>query len=456
MAKVSVYGQTRGPHERPNQPDKEGIKEHDGTPLGQYGHPEYVPIEISTKEFDSDNPRFFRLRASICEDEQSTFPFASAYSRCGFLLGTNDSPTGEDANATKYFYTSIHPEGEDTDYHSVEKCGFSADISRWIFGKAAELELKVEEKRDTNQHVRLIVRPFFPEDIDTIKMRLEIIALDRGECQINTWIHDVKFVKNQSARRSTPLNEWYKEVGAFNWTGDGSSVHPKQLHSSFALRDTITTHIRLNKKLNIAYIGPDTTENLRTVIRTLSEMQTATKFDVNLYVIFHEKWDVAKAINPFEHTPLCLSNTPDWLQLQGIGMADLIDEDNTLNTSKRFPKGDPELQKAFLKSPAVDIVLATYVTPWSIGYDEMSRINYQKVIEILMKEHTKLITVDPGRKEYCVVSQPPEGTNARKDMNEFYKTRLNLRGNPIIWNDDANDGDEQISTYMWERVSDGK
>ena len=52
-----------------------------------------------------------------------------------------------------------------------------------------------------------------------------------------------------------------------------------------------------------------------------------------------------------------------------------------------------------------------------------------------MCDETKLITIDPGKKEY-VLSLPPDGTS-KNDLHDFYEKRMKLNGSQIIWNNES-------------------
>lgn len=452
MARVLVCGERRGPYEIPNRPSRPFV--HGGIPLGQYGSMESIPIKITTQKLTDGNLTSIRVHARFMTAEDDNFGLIEGYSRCGFLLGMHDSPTGEDANAIEYFPTSILPTDGRNEYQRVNRCGFDACISQWKFGKSAELKLRVNESgKNSEQSIRLFVRPFYPKDIDEISIQLTITA-QNGHKKETVADHSITFQKDRYAESTVmDQNEWYRDLGAFNWKGEGSSIHPKQLHTSHALKKTIREHFPKKKAIKIAYIGPDTTENLRTVIRTLAEIRKERKFKSMIYIIYDEKWDIPK-LNPFANTPLDLSKTPPWLEIQGIEMSDL--QEGELAKSLDFPNADANIQTAFVEEPKTHITLATYVSPWSIGTDEESRIRYESVIDKTMGAETKLITIDPGKREYCVLSLPPDATS-KNDLHDFYEKRMKLNGSQIIWNNETQPDETggelppQINAYLWER-----
>jgi len=452
MAKVWICGERRGPYAIPNRPANPLSR--DGISYGNYGAIESIPITIKTEKLNDKTLTSIRVLARFIRAENDTYGFIEGYSRCGFLLGVHDSPTGEDANAIEYFPTSILPVDGDGEYDLVNECGFDTCISQWKFGKSAELKLRVNEfGTNSEQSVRLFVRPFFPIDFDELDLELTVTGQHHHRREIIAQ-HTIKFRKDNYAETTlADQNEWYRDLGAFNWSGDGSSIHPKQLHTSYAIRKTILEHFSSRKSIDIAYIGPDTTENLRTVIRTLTELRKQKKFKANIYIIYDENWDIPK-LNPFAGTPLDLSNTPKWLTIQGIEMSDL--QNGVISKSMDFPNSDEAIQTAFIEKPMTDIALATYVSPWSIGTDEESRIRYECVIDKTMGVKTKLITIDPGKKEYCVLSLPPDGTS-KNDLHDFYQKRMKLHGSEIIWNNNTQTDDTgedlppQINAYLWER-----
>ena len=259
MARVFVCGERRGPFEIPNRPGRQFV--HGGINLGQYGSMESIPLKITTEKLNDGKLTSIRVHARFLTPEDDKIGLIEGYSRCGFLLGMHDSPTGEDANAIEYFPTSTLPTDDNNAYQHVNECGFDTCISQWKFGKSAELKLRVNESgTDSELSIRIFVRPFYPKGIDEVGLELTVSAQYEYRKDIIAQ-HPLKFKKDKYAESTvSDQNEWYRDLGAFNWGGDGSSIHPKQLHTSHALNKTIREHFEENA-IDIAYIGPDTTEN---------------------------------------------------------------------------------------------------------------------------------------------------------------------------------------------------
>ena len=64
------------------------------------------------------------------------------------------------------------------------------------------------------------------------------------------------------------------------------------------------------KKIQIGYIGPDTTENLRSVIRILSNDANLKRKKYQLHVLYEEEWDIPTAVHNFEGTDFELKKAP--------------------------------------------------------------------------------------------------------------------------------------------------
>ena len=79
------------------------------------------------------------------------------------------------------------------------------------------------------------------------------------------------------------------EFGAFSLDGNGNSVHPKQLFTSREVVKQIEQSENMN--LNLAYIGTDTTENLRSLLRSLKENKSVAKKIDTMYLYYTEGWD---------------------------------------------------------------------------------------------------------------------------------------------------------------------
>ena len=118
------------------------------------------------------------------------------------------------------------------------------------------------------------------------------MGLDKNRQSTKVSVINVKFQHSQySSEGDDHKIEFLRDYGAFNLTGEGNSVHPKQVYTCQHIADTIKKDFPENEEIKIGYIG-DTTENLRSVIRMLTSDASLAQKAYKLYVFYDEKWDI--------------------------------------------------------------------------------------------------------------------------------------------------------------------
>ena len=208
-------------------------------------------------------------------------------------------------------------------------------------------------------------------------------------------------------------------MGAFQLDGSGNSVHPKQLYTTRALKNQIKVHE--SDDIEIAYIGTDTTENLRALIRQIKADHELSSTITKLSIYFTEDWD-AELMMQYPNLDLNNADTGGKFEL----------------TFKQLPS-DGTLPASV---ESVDFVLSTYVTPWAME-DEKNKNQYIQLIQSLLKEpSSRLISVDPSDSSKSIRSYCRD-TN----LQSVYITTLGLK-----LADTEHSGDDMVvDCKVWRR-----
>ena len=320
------------------------------------------------------------------------------YSRVGIWTSVQDSPKLLSVATSKDTYAT----GTGDDYTVV--------LDSWRFGKKSEIKFNIESCDDESTiTVALCAIPYFQKSKNpnpTCELHLAIHPTKKGSMQSGIPAEEkITFQLHDNIRSSTIDDELtlLEEFGAFSLDGNGNSVHPKQLYTSREVVKQIEQSDNMN--LNLAYIGTDTTENLRSLLRSLKENKSiAGKIDT-LYLYYTEGWD--DSLND-KYPGLVIDEavTSELFNLQFIK----IPEDGSIPVDAK----------------PVDFTIATYVTPWAMN-DEKNKLQYSELINTLLnKEKAKLITVDPESSNKIIRSYYQGDYN----LDRMYRDELNLKPIP--------------------------
>lgn len=380
-----------------------------GKHVGTWGELVTVPITVAL-ENDEDE---FQIRACFEGAESWT-----KYSTSCFWVGVHDAPNIHDTELGQWFTTGQ----EDLNYD------MELDIGRWKFGNEASIHYRLTKNADERaQEIRmsLHIRPYFGSESSDFRLVLKSDTW-KGGLKQNCEDRPLNFRLDKNAAMEGGAFKYrlLQEHGALSNRGDGNCVHPKQLFTSHAAYQLINeeTHLKDKKKINICYIGPDSTENLRSLGRLL---KSKTDKEYSTTVAYFESWDVATAIAPFgdQYT---LDTSPLNIELKNI--------DEVIQAKKKIQK--------------MDIVVATYVTPWSLSGTEGDKEKYRKLLKKVINKDTIFLTVEPAETSACVIEIAPDKNG--HEYEEYYENVLNLQGVPIVWRETIGLGkSEQCITTKW-------
>ena len=382
-----------------------------------------TPTQIT---IEPANDRTIHLRASFVDTKG-----LMDQSRVGFWVGVNDRPNDEgNANSMRWFSSAMLNNETKTKSTHLEYSGYDVDIEQWKFGEEGSICFRKDSSDDSgNMLISLIARPYFPSDTREVILRLTMISEDAYGNQ-NTVEKMIKYeIDNHLGGGTDDRAQILEEFGSLLLKGEGVSIHPKQLHSAYVLIDALERIKNRRKKqkssrteIHIGYIGPDTTENLRTCIRHLHANKKVKSKNITIHVACTRDWDMESAFLPYEGGTWDLENSPINLKFYDVDCT----SGEELEDERLLPID---------ACPELDVVLATYVTSWAVFSNEKSRASYRKTIKCLVGVNTLFYTIEPKTARKCVVAIPKTLGVDETSTNEFYQYDLGFENPvPIVWN----------------------
>lgn len=371
---------------------------------GFYGSETWVVGEIDIESHFFDEHTKIRIDAEfISPGKQKNPQNPHTHSRVGIWL-----PTADVKNRIK---DSVKKE-----YH----CVFEEKVSdlvivgdTWKFGKTARLEFK-KFNREKNEpwmgklrFQTCIVPCFSNNPKDSLKLRCQIIGY-KDTTPITEYGETILSVKRKDdwpAGDQGDLIDTFLRFGAYHTNGAGMSLHPKQLLTVEALRRLI---YEVKEPISVCYIGPDTTENICSLLRVIGEDDNL-KSGIKVFKIYSwEDWDEELFDKYGELEANILSNKHVAVEFHRI-------------SSKQMPTTPIEEEV---------ITIATYVTPWATekqdDNDDTSenKASYKKLLGILLHNpKSRLISVDPMNGDSIARSALH---SELQNLNEFYETDMKL------------------------------
>lgn len=393
-----------------NPRDVLGEKEerHRGKLIGTWGELVSIPIAIELEKEEDE----VQLRTIFEGDEDW-----KTYSTACFWIGVHDAPNDNGYENGQWFPTADLDETYQTDL----------DIARWRAGNKAMVHLRREGDNEHEREIKfsLHVRPYFGPDSNDFTLS---IRSDTWKGASKTTHKPVKLafrLDETAAQEGGAMKyEFLNAHGAFKTNGPGNCVHPKQLFTSHAVLQILeeTPELREKKEINICYIGPDSTENLRSLGRLLGNQSNK---EFRTIVACFDDWDQTTAIGPFSEE-FGLDDSPLNPTMESI--------DKLINPKKILPK--------------MDFVIATYVTPWSLTGKPGDVEKYRKLLKKTVRKGTNFITVDPKETTSCVIEIAPDTDG--NDAEEYYTKVLKFHGTPMIWRNTVGlDKSNQCEVMNW-------
>ena len=372
----------------------------DGNIFAKQGRPIWTIIKLELDDFYRD----LIFTAEFKYKPSETNPLEQRHnSKVGIWLPVEDKVNKRDM--------SMFSE----DYLIYDQRDTFAKLSGWTFGQRATIEITRGEvsEQSFSQELALCVCPWF---LTAYKKGCELTLTLTGKKfgEINRYVpicdkkirFDLDDDDSEYKENTEDMLLYFNDIRAFELSGKGNCVHPKQLYTIEGLKACLD---RINhQSVEIAYIGTDTTENLRSVIRLLKSDRELSNKVKSLDIYYTKDWD----------RPL-MDRFPDRLQINEKSSNYLFD----LNHIEM-----PEDHSIPTNLKPVDIIISTYVTPWVLQ-SQTNLVQYESLIKNLMdKESSLLLTIDPSDSKYIIRDNL---TNEAEKVQNFYLEELKLKANPI-------------------------
>ena len=396
------------------------VLENDGEEDGFFGKLSTIKCEVEP----SEGIKIYKLRVEFNPDNKRNR--GARFSRGGFWAGVHDQNVPGEIGSR--YFTSCEMIDETT--------GFQIDIEQWKWGNQPEISFRRVDHHPLSKKIwfTFASRPFFGDfsgdgGVKDVVLRFTLEGWkENGGRTIH--IGTVNVTQRHSDSEGKGDDEKLlnlHDYGAFNLQGKGNSVHPKQLYTCNALRRIIVDEFSKKKKIQIGYIGPDTTENLRSVIRILSNDADLKRKKYELHVLYEEEWDIPTAVHNFEGTDFELKKAP--LKPNDVFVSQVLSGDRKL--------------------PKIDILVATYVGPWAVFTSRKSKENYEELLKQVMTDNTIFITVDPSRPKNCVISHArrTEIYGDKATLTDFY-AELGFEDEKMTW---KQTDDPVVNVRRWTR-----
>ena len=312
-------------------------------------------------------------------------------------------------------------------YDHNGECGeFFVDQKIWEFGEKPRLRIyrpNVKSKQ-SRFSFSILARPVLAE-LEPFKLNICGYANpDESTMKEKVFDHVYEFATGaaqQLGNEMTPPEQVkimdhefsrFRENAADNLTGQGNIVHPKQFFTIRGLEHVLENYLDSSKKLNLAYIGTDTTENLRSIVRWLLFTGKASRIE-SLTVFYTTQWDrnFLKRIDlENEYAQHCPELRINFLELS----------EETIHLQ--------EQKENF------DVIIATYVAPWAVG---QSRKSYEKLLNATMGSSSYLVSIDPQDETSSVRSELTSYTNSHDlyDILQMSTARapVDYENNSVEW-----------------------
>lgn len=275
----------------------------------------------------------------------------------------------------------------------------------WEFGTEGKIRIFNSHPNDGDVSLKfgILCRPIIMSPLD-VKLSLSI----KGNGVNHTENYEFRPAANPSKREDLHLPEMqdmydrFNTFEALNLTGKRNIVHPKQYFTirgfSYIVKEYFDMFTRKGDEYILAYIGTDTTENIRSLFRSISD----NNWQNNI-----------KEVRCFY--------TTDWDE----EFLDYIEFENEIkesypNIEFHFNELSDETARLQEGLEECDIVISTYVAPW-IGGE--SRDQFTTLLKNIMGDSSYLLTVDPQTGQHSVRSELYE-TNINNDL--LFKEKIGL------------------------------
>lgn len=174
----------------------------------------------------------------------------------------------------------------------------SIERKTWNEGVKAQIVISKDgEANDLPLHIMLVIDN---DRIDFEQFKLKIRARKISSPSFRSEIATqyVKFesnCKDYYEGSDEVLMDIFRENDGFKLTEKGSIFHPKQIHSFHSIKSYLLDFIDRSEPVTITYVGPDTCENLHSVLRLVNDL-VKRGLKVDCFYFIHKQWEDRKSV----------------------------------------------------------------------------------------------------------------------------------------------------------------
>lgn len=250
------------------------------------------------------------------------------------------------------------------------------ELESWKFGKTASVTISTggNDQFEYPISFSILARPII-SDLSNVDVKIDITTNIEGGAISESFkikptdeiqeSQKVEFMKSEYDR--------FSEYNAVMLKGDGNIVHPKQYFTLRGLDYVFEEYLdHGDSTVKIGYIGTDTTENLRSILRWIQSSDKRER--ITEMVVFH---------------------TTEWDKkfLKFVKLEEEIKRDYPrIANNLEFKELSNETVRKQKNKRKCDIIISTYVTPY---IDDDGKKNFIDLLKNCMHPDSYLISVDP-------------------------------------------------------------
>ena len=286
-------------------------------------------------------------------------------------------------------------------YQGADKQLF-IDSDRWKFGSEASITVESPKGKFSDSIISfsILTRPIMT---DTSSFNLELRVIPSEGKSITKKLEvspGRKLEKDDKLRNMIAEFNKFEKYDVTKLSGLGNIIHPKQYLTLRGLKMIMEDDFfrQPRESYKIGYIGTDTTENIRSIIRWLSEQELIEK--VSQFIVFY---------------------TTDWdyKLLQHVGFREKLKEQYP-NFNCKFVELSEQTVEYQKNQPNCDIMISTYVAPW---VTEETEPQFKNLLSNCLGDDCYLLSVDPKTGPDSVRSALKK---QRINNDTLYENKLNL------------------------------
>jgi len=378
------------------------------------------------QEGDSDTYAKIRITAEWLDKKAENPQCVRDEGKVGIWLPVDDMGDNLDAQGEAHNIGPLRPLNFDS--NDIPRQSFNAKVlqASWDSGQKAIIDLTSKDGAYHGVPLSMYCVPVWNKEeigCENAELKVKVSGRRHGMPGFQTLQEfDMIFEMVTDKEEDDGHLHWLlQNLNALDNKGMGNSIHPKQLITIKQVQTCIKKLIDIGKNnIRIAYIGSDTTENLRSVLRFL---------DAN------NEGDYVSNFQVFM--------TPDWDHeiLEQLGPTYSLDKCRFKNKQIE-PHTLPKMGKMPSIDDTADIVIATYVTPWATSEFEQGA-QYRHLLDKLLGEASVLITTDPKSSSKSV----------RSRLDEHYNANALLTGYGLKPDDNMVTSHPMVSSKLWRRAN---